>query len=137
VDIEQPELSRAPTQQADPESWEEEEAQEEQVEEAGSRAPEPNQAPDASHMPQPPPKDAIPNREEIIRPPSGSEREAMEAIKEANGADQFRIGRRIGVSVAYADMLCRALIKKGLLSRDTSGIHRLTPRGEQAVAPDG
>lgn len=115
------------------EPWEDEETEEEELQ---PEAPEPPRATNSPAVAPPSPKAATSQDHEIIRPPSGSEREAMEAIKEANGAaDRFRIGWRMGVSVAYADMLCRALIKKGLLTRDASGIHRLTPRGEKALAP--
>ncbi|MEW6216023.1 MAG: hypothetical protein AB1478_12605, partial [Nitrospirota bacterium] len=61
---------------------------------------------------------------------SGSEREALEVVKELSRADRVAVARNMAppVSSAYAEQLCNSLVKKGLLIRDGI-LYSLTPCG--------
>jgi len=69
--------------------------------------------------------------EEPVRSASGSEREALEAVKQLGQADRIAVAKKMSppVSSGYADQLCNALVKKGLLRRDRV-LFSLTPNGE-------
>ena len=73
-------------------------------------------------------------KEMPVRSASGSEREALEAVKELNQADRVAVARKMSppVSSGYAEQLCNALVKKGLLTRDRV-LYSLTPGGEKAL----
>jgi len=65
---------------------------------------------------------------------SGSEREALEVVRELGKPDRIAVGKNMSppVSSTYAEQLCNALVKKGLLVR--SGlIYSLDPKGEKAL----
>jgi len=69
--------------------------------------------------------------EEPVRSASGSEREALEAVKQLGQADRIAVAKKMSppVSSGYAEQLCNALVKKGLLTRDRV-LYSLTPNGE-------
>ncbi|MEW6674749.1 MAG: hypothetical protein AB1348_01805 [Nitrospirota bacterium] len=73
-------------------------------------------------------------KESSVRSASGSEREALEVVKELGQADRVAVGRNMSppVSSAYAEQLCNALVKKGLLMRDGL-LYTLTPNGEKVL----
>ena len=71
-------------------------------------------------------------KEERVGSASGSERDALEVVKELGQADRVAVSRRMSppASSAYAEQLCNALVKKRLLVR--SGIlYSLTPNGKK------
>ena len=61
-----------------------------------------------------------PEKEQPVGSASGSEREALEVVKELGKADRVAVARNMSppVSSPYAEQLCNALVKKGLLIRD-------------------
>lgn len=65
---------------------------------------------------------------------SGSEREALEVVKELGKADRIAVARNMvpPVSSAYAEQLCNALVKKRLLIKDGI-LYNLTSDGEKAL----
>jgi len=65
---------------------------------------------------------------------SGSEREALEVVKELCRADRVAVCRNMAppVSSAYAEQLCNALVKKGLLIR-VGILYSLTSDGEKSL----
>lgn len=74
-------------------------------------------------------------KEEPVRSASGSEREALQVVKELGQADRVAVARNMSppVSSSYAEMLCNALAKKRLLIRDGI-LYNLTPNGENALS---
>jgi len=73
-------------------------------------------------------------KEMPVRSASGSEREALEVVKEFGRADRVAVARNMSppVSSGYAEQICKALVKKGLLTRDRI-LYSLTPNGEKAL----
>ncbi|MEW6685012.1 MAG: hypothetical protein AB1393_02240 [Candidatus Edwardsbacteria bacterium] len=73
-------------------------------------------------------------KEELVRSVAGSEREALEVVKELGQADRVAVGRNMSppVSSAYAEQLCDALVKKRLLLRHGL-LYTLTPNGEKVL----
>jgi len=69
--------------------------------------------------------------------PSGSEREVLEITHELDETTRAVIGRRMGVSPAYAEHLCNSLIKGGYLTRTSRGLFTLTRRGKEALPRKG
>jgi len=73
-------------------------------------------------------------KEKPIHSASGSEREALEVVKKLGRLDRIAIAKNMSppVSSTYAEQLCNALVKKGLLIRD--GIfYILTPNDGKAL----
>ncbi|MDA2926048.1 hypothetical protein MYX78_02250 [Acidobacteria bacterium AH-259-G07] len=68
-----------------------------------------------------------------VQPPPGSEREALEVILEKGRAGRVTVGKFIGVSSTYAEMVCNALAKKGLVRKGEDRIYYPTPKGKKAV----
>ena len=73
-------------------------------------------------------------QEEPVRSASGSEREALEVVKKSGRADGVAVARNMSppVSSGYAEQLCNALVRKGLLTRDRT-LYSLTSGGEKAL----
>lgn len=65
--------------------------------------------------------------------PIGSEQEVLEIIQELGKTNRAMIGRRMGVSSAYAEHLCNSLIKDGYLSRANRGSFTLTQKGKEVL----
>lgn len=65
---------------------------------------------------------------------SGSERDALEVVKELGRADKIAVARNMvpPVSSAYAEQLCGALVKKRLLIRD-GVFYSVTQHDEEAL----
>ncbi|MCG2710650.1 MAG: hypothetical protein L6246_10100 [Thermodesulfovibrionales bacterium] len=81
-----------------------------------------------------PPSDSEGGKERVVSSASGSEREALQVIKELGQADEFAVAGDMSppVSSAYAKQLCDALAKKGLILRH-SRLYRLSPHGEKVL----
>lgn len=79
-------------------------------------------------------KSQVKVKEEPVHSASGSEREALEVVKELGRADRVAVARNMSppVSSAYAEQLCNALAKKRLLMRNGI-LYNLTPNGEKAL----
>lgn len=81
-------------------------------------------------------KQRIENQEKgigYVSPPSGSERDALKIIIELERAGRVTVGRRMGVSSTYAEMVCGSLCKKGLIKKGEGRIYCPTPKGEKAI----
>lgn len=65
--------------------------------------------------------------------PSGSEQEVLEIIQELGRTNRAMIGRRMGVSSAYAEHLCDSLIKGRFLCRASRGLFALSEKGKEAL----
>jgi len=65
--------------------------------------------------------------------PTGSESEVLEIVHRLGGTSKTAIGRRMGVSCAYAEHLCNSLTKSGYLFRVNRGIFALTEKGKKVV----
>ena len=72
-------------------------------------------------------------KEKPIGSASGSEREALKVVKELGKADRVAVAKNMSppVSSAYAEQLCNALVKKGLLIRDGI-LYGVSSNGEKA-----
>lgn len=66
--------------------------------------------------------------------PTGSEHDALEIILERGRAGRCTVGRLIGVSTSYAEMVCNSLSKKGLISKGEGRIYSPTPKGKKAMS---
>lgn len=69
-----------------------------------------------------------------IRRPSGSEWEALQIIYELGQAGRHGVGGRMHVGTAYADYVCKSLLKKGLVERASRDIYVLTEAAKKAFA---
>ena len=66
-----------------------------------------------------------------IRRPSGSEWDALEIIHELGKAGRHGVGGRMHVGATYADYVCKSLLKKGLIERESRDIFVLSEVGEK------
>ncbi|NQS89979.1 hypothetical protein HQ584_09335 [Patescibacteria group bacterium] len=74
------------------------------------------------------------NTRKLVTPsrrPTGSEQEVLEVIQGLGKASRAVIGKRMGISSAYAELLCNSLIKSGHLSRTDRGLFALTKKGKE------
>lgn len=69
-----------------------------------------------------------------IRRPSGSEWEALQIIHELGQAGRHGVGARMHVGAAYADYICKSLLKKGLIERESRDIFVLSEAAEKTFA---
>jgi len=67
------------------------------------------------------------------RQPIGSEREVLEIIQDLGKTNRAVIGRRIGISSAYAEHLCDSLVKGGFVSRSNRGLFVLAQKGKETL----
>jgi len=75
--------------------------------------------------------------ERAVGSASGSERDALKVVKELGEADSIAVSRRMRppISSTYANQLCSALARKGLVLRQ-GVFYSLTPAGEKAMGSD-
>ena len=66
--------------------------------------------------------------------PSGSEWEAFQIIHELGRAGRHGVGARMHVGAAYADYVCKSLLKKGLIERESRDIFVLSEAAEKTFA---
>ena len=69
-----------------------------------------------------------------IRCPSGSEWEAFQIIYELGQAGRHRIGGGMHVGPAYAEYVCKSLLKKGLIERVGGGMYVLSEAAKNVFA---
>ena len=67
----------------------------------------------------------------VIRRPSGSEWEALQIIHELGQAGRHGVGGKMHVGAAYADYVCKSLLKKGLLDKASRDIFVLSETGKK------
>ncbi|MCG2727106.1 MAG: hypothetical protein L6244_00435 [Candidatus Methanoperedenaceae archaeon] len=72
-------------------------------------------------------------KEQKINFPTGSERDALKIITELGCAGRVTVGKRMGVSSTYAEMVCGSLCKKGLITKGEGRIYYPTAKGETAI----
>lgn len=69
-----------------------------------------------------------------FRSPSGSEREAAEAIYEFGGeASVAEISARLRITTAYAEMVCKSMLNRGYVEKVGRTVYALTPECEKAM----
>lgn len=61
-----------------------------------------------------------------VRRPSGSEWEALQIIHELGRAGRHTVGGKMHVSTAYADYVCKSLLKKGLIEKESRDVYVLS-----------
>jgi len=72
-------------------------------------------------------------KEQKINFPTGSERDALKIITELGCAGKATVGKRMGISSSYAEMVCQSLYKKGLVKKGEGRIYYPTPEGKKAI----
>lgn len=71
---------------------------------------------------------------QALRRPSGSEWEALQIIYELGQAGRHGVGAKMHVGAAYADYVCKSLLKKGLIERESRDIFVLSEAAEKVFA---
>lgn len=65
---------------------------------------------------------------------TGREMEILKIVSTLEGVDAATIGRKMVVSLGYAQSLCNSLVEDGYL-QESKGIYRITPAGERVLRP--
>ena len=66
--------------------------------------------------------------------PSGTEKQALEAIEEAGGeATISTVASKLRIDTSYARLLCNSLGRDDYIDVLASGICKITPKGKRAL----